>query len=314
MTEPHHILTAKYRVVTPMFLSGADQNHAELRLPSFKGALRFWWRALAAKHFGNDLQKLRDAEDMQFGSTRTGASRVRMRLSDKSIKTQEQTRFTRNSWQGYVGYGLIDKPGQTTRICIQPNSYFTVQLICSRCDDDQCRSLRKALVALGLFGGLGSRSRNGWGSITLESLSGVGEPWAAPTDEAALREKIDRLFATQAALQDWTAITWDSAYAIGKSHSDSEAAHHWLAQQYQSTIKEITDKPRREAFGLPRKHAGSNAGERRAGPILLHVHQAEGHPAIPLAVFLPGKFLEKQDEPAGGWQMSRDFVAHLEQA
>ncbi len=313
MTKSIPVITAKYRVVTPMFLSGADQDHAELRLPSFKGALRFWWRALAAGRFANDLQKLRDAEDSLFGSTRTGTSRVRMRLRDESIQTKPQKKFSRNTWQSYIGYGLIDKPGQTTRAYIQPNSYFTVQLGCSRCDDAQNLSLRKALIALGLLGGLGSRSRNGWGSITLEGLSGAGEPWAAPTDEATLREEIDRLFNTQAVLQDWTAVTRDGTYAIGKSHSDSEVAHCWLVQQYQSTIREITDKPRREAFGLPRIHAGSNAGERRASPVLLHVHQVEEQPAIPLAVFLPGKFLEKQNEPAGGWPMPREFVAHLEQ-
>ena len=33
-------------IVTPLFLGGADPNKAELRAPSIKGALRFWWRAL----------------------------------------------------------------------------------------------------------------------------------------------------------------------------------------------------------------------------------------------------------------------------
>lgn len=313
MTEPHHILTAKYRVVTPMFLSGADQNHAELRLPSFKGVLRFWWRALAGERFGNDLQQLREAEDTLFGSIRSGASRVSMRIGDKQIKTQAQRKFAPNSWQSYIGYGLIDKPEQTSRTCIQPNSYFTVQLGYSRCEDDQCRSLRNALIALGLFGGLGSRSRNGWGSITLESLTGIDEPWTAPTDKTALGGEIDRLLSTHAALQDWTAVTQTSVYAIGKSNSGSEAAHHWLAQQYQSTIKEIADKPQREAFGLPRKNSGRNAEERRAGPILLHVHQPGEAQAIPLALFLPGRFLEKQNEPTGGWREPLRFIKSVGQ-
>lgn len=41
-------IEADYRAVTPVFCSGADPNKdAELRLSSFKGILRFWWRALA---------------------------------------------------------------------------------------------------------------------------------------------------------------------------------------------------------------------------------------------------------------------------
>ncbi|HPU57120.1 MAG TPA: type III-B CRISPR module RAMP protein Cmr1, partial [Verrucomicrobiota bacterium] len=40
-------LTATYRIVTPMFLGGANpESQAELRISSIKGALRFWWRAL----------------------------------------------------------------------------------------------------------------------------------------------------------------------------------------------------------------------------------------------------------------------------
>ena len=40
-------IEATFKVVTPMFMSGADQSQAELRTASIKGALRFWWRALA---------------------------------------------------------------------------------------------------------------------------------------------------------------------------------------------------------------------------------------------------------------------------
>ena len=167
---------------------------------------------------------------------------------------------------------------------------------------------------MGLFGGLGGRSRNGWGSITLESLTGIDGSWTAPTGKTALVGEINRLLSTHAALQDWTAVTQTSVYAIGKSNSNSEAAHRWLAQKYQSTINEIADKPRREAFGLPRKNAGRNTGERRAGPILLPVHQAEEAQAIPLALCLPGRFLEKQDEPTGGWREPLGFIKNVGQA
>ena len=51
-------ISATYRVTTPMFLGGvpspekeeaerlrlSPDHRAEFRLPSFKGALRFWWR------------------------------------------------------------------------------------------------------------------------------------------------------------------------------------------------------------------------------------------------------------------------------
>lgn len=314
MTKSIPVITAKYRVVTPMFLSGADQDHAELRLPSFKGALRFWWRAISAGRFNGNLKALRKAEDALFGSTRTGQSRVRMRIVDQSIQPKIQNKFQRNTWQSYIGYGLIDKSEQEQREYITPDSWFTVELGCSRCDDGQRQALREALIAVGLLGGLGSRSRNGWGSLTLENLSGFDRQWNAPTDVPDLEEEIKRLLAATIDLQDWTAATRESAYAIGKPDMNNEKAHKWLAEQYQVSIRNIANKSQREAFGLPRKNAGRNAEVRRAGPVLLHVHQPQGAQAIPLALFLPAKFLEKQDKPSGDWQGPLEFIKGVGQA
>ncbi|MBK9462163.1 MAG: type III-B CRISPR module RAMP protein Cmr1 [Sphingobacteriales bacterium] len=41
-----HTITFTCETITPMFLSGANQDVPELRPPSIKGALRFWWRAM----------------------------------------------------------------------------------------------------------------------------------------------------------------------------------------------------------------------------------------------------------------------------
>ena len=46
-----------YKVVTPMFCGGADIEKAELRIASFKGVLRYWWRALAWVQYKGDLQQ-----------------------------------------------------------------------------------------------------------------------------------------------------------------------------------------------------------------------------------------------------------------
>ena len=77
-------IDATYRVVTPCFCTGADPTCAELRLPSFKGALRFWWRALAWQRRGGDLQAIQQEEDALFGSAGRGQSRLIMRLASTS--------------------------------------------------------------------------------------------------------------------------------------------------------------------------------------------------------------------------------------
>ncbi len=52
-------IEASFEIVTPMFISGAD-DVADLRPPSIKGALRFWWRAL---HWGQCLQEAGNKEE-----------------------------------------------------------------------------------------------------------------------------------------------------------------------------------------------------------------------------------------------------------
>ncbi|MFQ3675622.1 MAG: type III-B CRISPR module RAMP protein Cmr1 [Endomicrobiia bacterium] len=50
-------------VITPMFLCGADGRTAELRPPSIKGLMRFWWRALKGLE---DIAKLREEESKRW--------------------------------------------------------------------------------------------------------------------------------------------------------------------------------------------------------------------------------------------------------
>lgn len=55
--------------ITPIFMRGANQNRAEIRAPSIKGVMRWWFRALAGNYFGSDIVGLRKAEEYVFGST-----------------------------------------------------------------------------------------------------------------------------------------------------------------------------------------------------------------------------------------------------
>lgn len=64
------MLTATFAVTTPLFLGGADLQNGrpELRPPSIKGVLRFWWRALAWSRHDGDLSKIHSAEAELFGA------------------------------------------------------------------------------------------------------------------------------------------------------------------------------------------------------------------------------------------------------
>ncbi len=43
-------ITFECETITPMFLACADGKTPELRPPSIKGLMRFWWRAMNATH------------------------------------------------------------------------------------------------------------------------------------------------------------------------------------------------------------------------------------------------------------------------
>lgn len=317
-------IEATYRIVTPMFCAGADQSGAELRLPSFKGALRFWWRSLAWRRGMRNAAQLREAEARLFGSSDQGRSRILLRCMEElsKVSIESHNGFDSNTWQGYIGYGIGDRRPGRRQHRIAPGSTWTIQLLGTDLSPEEIESVRSALIALGLLGGLGARSRKGWGSLTLVRLAedgedeGSGSAWRVPTTYEELRLALESLFHTDdrdTDLPPWTAITSRSSFAIGPACKDANAAHQYLAERYRRAIRSITCKVEREQFGLPRGRAGKNADCRRASPVFLHVHQADDNEAIPVAAVLPADFLPRKREPAGGWRLLESFLESVEE-
>jgi CRISPR-associated protein Cmr1 len=247
------LIEASYRLTTPLFGGGAivqmaesgrsDEHKrsdeqklpAELRLPSFKGVLRFWWRALAWSRCNGNLPQIQQEENLLFGSISSGQARVLMRLGavgrldriDQGKNLNEAKGEVRRVGIGarYLGYGLIeafgDNAGKLKRPAILAPLVFTVQLRASALDSAQLASLLEALIALGTFGGMGSRSRKGYGSLALQSLTldgasprlaGDPDPWRAPRNACELAGCI-------AALQQQTNLSVQPTYTAFSSQA-----------------------------------------------------------------------------------------------
>lgn len=239
-------LEATYRIVTPCFSGGAD-HVAELRLPSFKGVLRFWWRAWAWAHYNRDLEIVKGREDKLFGGPTTGQSRVLLSLVNgpqprilpkDAILLAPDRRSTVGEGARYLGYGVMHaypsaktgvKAGQLQRACLLPPHDFTVHLRCRRIDDEMLESVTAALTALGLLGGMGARSRNGYGSLCLQSLRVDGEErWSQPRSAQDLRLKLENLRVARDSREDLDALPRYTALSAGARHlllssGDSEA-------------------------------------------------------------------------------------------
>lgn len=161
-------------VVTPMFLGGADPKKAELRVPSIKGALRFWWRAL---YDDGNVAQMAAEEARIFGSTDNKAV-ITLKVESKNVQpvlkdlplgmmAPVEGKTYKTSIVNYLAYGLFEydkKTRQNTynKSHIPSSSVFKIYATFPRRAADDFNSALRALID---YGGLGARSRNGFGSL-----------------------------------------------------------------------------------------------------------------------------------------------------
>ena len=203
-------LEAVMQIVTPMFSRGADDKAttAELRSQSVKGMIRFWYRATVLAKYGT-WQKVQEVERIVFGSSDTGQGIFQLTVDDSNVKSA----FERNDSEilkagcAYLGYGPVTyekeiKKNQITRPYLKADGSFTVKLFFRfRPGDEQheehIQDIQTALKAWGLLGGMGARSRRGFGSVCLDKLIYEKKViWEKPKKIEELRKEIGTLLQT----------------------------------------------------------------------------------------------------------------------
>jgi CRISPR type III-B/RAMP module RAMP protein Cmr1 len=154
-------------VITPLFCAGANQQQPEIRPPSIRGAMRFWYRTLVGRLVRDDVNKLWEVESRIFGTTeRASAVKVRVHASQIEVKEFEFSNFHLR----YLGFGLSRTQGNPPRAYVAPGTKFDIILLAS-----DAYILHQAATSLWLLlslGGLGARSRRGWGSLRVTSETG----------------------------------------------------------------------------------------------------------------------------------------------
>jgi CRISPR-associated protein Cmr1 len=280
---------AVFKVVTPLFLGGANPEEEEklsIRAPSIKGALRFWYRAIALGRLGS-LEKVRGEEARLFGSTGTGQSAFLLRVEGGDLKTVRKGKIVSNG-NAYLGYGVATwnrdvRANLTVRPYIEPGRPFKLKLLFTPNNKakQSFADLKLSIIALGLFGGLGARSRRGFGSLALMSLKENGRIiWSAPQTVDELRLKYVEFFQElslpeKEELPEYTAFSRYSRIAIVDTDINAEQLHN--------KIGEAMNKHRsyRKDRNYPRDH---DIAWEVAGP-----NKPEEHPAR-LAFGLPHNY------------------------
>ena len=150
-------------LITPLFMSGADGTTPELRAPSIKGALRYWWRAI------NGHLPLEDKKD-------TGG-----KVIEKGLRTIEGDIFGDTSRRSKIiiqGIDLIDNPIIVKEAKVPHKPFkndafakglkFNLRIAVTKFNDFDKAQLESLVFLTFTLGGLGNRSRRGFGSVKIE--------------------------------------------------------------------------------------------------------------------------------------------------
>jgi CRISPR-associated protein Cmr1 len=155
-------------------MGGADPQRVEIRAPSLKGVIRFWWRALN----GNlEIKDMKQKEAELFGSSdkEIGRSKLCIRIPTQQMKTKSYSPVPH--WE--------DKNRKPFKIpAIDYGQSFQV-LLTSIGDKSTHEEYQAIFETTILLGGFGKRCRRGFGSI--EIIKRNGDKYNSP-------KKIDELF------------------------------------------------------------------------------------------------------------------------
>lgn len=182
------------KTITPMIGGGHTAGRIDRLQPwrasEVKGQLRFWWRALQSHTMAP--AELRERETRLFGGPGRGgddeghASLLQIGVCSPEVSTEniDQARTEVRNDRGRRRRISHDAgcPAYGVRVLLQDEKVSIEVLkagaagklnirISSRATDDQVREVRLALLAFIFFGGLGARTRRGFGSVHSPELS-----------------------------------------------------------------------------------------------------------------------------------------------
>jgi CRISPR-associated protein Cmr1 len=307
-----HTITAEFEIVTPMFLGGAVEDKTgaieladAIRPPSIKGALRFWWRALQWSQTREQysceeaaLMHLHAQEAYLFGSAtkdkQGGQGVFSLKVKFKNAE-QPINNYPANDGARYVGLGLFEMGEHKQRQAFAENQTFTLEVLFHpRAEDADIVSIKQAVEAFGLLGGLGARGqRRGFGSVSLKVLGGVSK---LPSDLREYKEKLKNLLAATGNLPEeapFSVLHRQSQIVLLAKGKTARNVHDKVGSVFKAFRGQ--DGPYRGKekipLGLPLQGVSQ---KRRASPLSFHIHklsngfvgiailfEAEFHPDYP---------------------------------
>ncbi len=176
----------RYKVITPLFGGGAEPQRPDavtvVRASEIRGMLRFWWRATRGGQFNGNLEALRrkEAEIWGAAATKDGLGPSRTAICVKVIHRGHHFQAVDrrghpvqdvgaiDSIYSYVAFPLRDISGAY----VLENVEFDLEIQYSK---RLAAEVEASLWAWETFGGVGARTRRGFGALQLVEIEQQGE-------------------------------------------------------------------------------------------------------------------------------------------
>jgi len=250
-------------VVTPMFLRGGSKNSVELRAASFKGMLRFWWRAL----YGIDnIAEMKQKEDEIFGSTEKKSDLV-ITIETNSDNYISKDNFSNKSYHilNYLAYGIFDTRQRKISPYIKPGTSFKVTINVRK---NYYEVIKKLLFVLVKYSGIGAKARNGFGSLSFTGKINV--------DINKIKDE----------LKSFLSFSEQSKLYKFQSKSTWREALEDLGNKYKESKLQLKDRN----VVNDKRHYIDGGSFRHAKPYFLHVNKLPDGQFQGQILFLPYKY------------------------
>lgn len=159
----------KLEAITPIYMRGANQNKVEIRAPSIKGLMRWWFRAFSMGVLWNGSIQQRSIigiiskkESDLFGSTKR-KSKIKVEIENIQLNSSNRFNFKIRGGK-YLGYGL--NLNNTVMGSFELKTIFSSYL-----KDFEIKSILYTIWGIVYLGGIGGRNRRGFGNIKVNRVS-----------------------------------------------------------------------------------------------------------------------------------------------
>lgn len=246
----------KYKLITPLFGGGAVTKKADevkiIRETEIRGQLRFWWRAIRGGRFSS-IPEMKKVEDSIFGSTEIPSTvKIEIQIENKGSK------FNLPRELGYASFPLRDSDA----FVLNGISFSLVISFPIKFKDD----LAATFWIWETFGGIGARTRRGFGALQLTELKENDKvtTFELTDSEQKIREKAKKIIVDGNAPNGMPYLKKDlrllviekpiSVIEVWKKLIDNYKnfrQQRKIEQEYSENYRRMEDRPKRSKWNEP---------------------------------------------------------------